>query len=501
MTTGETADRLSLAAVFLISRHCNLECTYCNVDASPRLRTSLEPRQFESWVKALGELGDLDLGIQLHGGEPLLLDPAVEVLASIARNALIPFPTASIGTMAIVTNGMLLDRRRARSLVDAGFRVVVSVDGPQQVHDRHRVTQSGRGSHRQTMRGLAALRSVDPNPAVIAVVSDPSDVEPVVQFFISEGLSCVKINPVRPEGRGATIQNGVRAHMVALADAYFEAAVMIAAHNRSRPGQPLYEENTAVLAARVIADQTVPASAASWTLLVDERGRLWPHPGAYGVEHMALTSGQPPSADLLSRVLGIAGKDRNAGMMSRQRATLQPCAGCVDPMWCAGFRAVLGGPATSPDCVWRERLMSRLETWWHERPLDAIEVVPFDVGRRTVPHDDSVEGSASSPDARQADASEHAVARLDEPVEPAVRALLADMRVGPDGRAYFANYADRAAEICDLDPLSHTDTFLQLATLARAYADQPDRIALAQSLARLARIGLEPLARSGGGGA
>ena len=51
-------------------------------------------------------------------------------------------------------------------------------------------------------------------------------------------------------------------------------------------------------------------------------------------------------------------------------------------------------------------------------------------------------------------------------------------------------------EICRLlDPRTDATTFLQLATLAREYADHTDRIALAHCLAGLARVGLEPLGR------
>ena len=279
-------------------------------------------------MRALGELGDLDFGIQLHGGEPLILDPPVEVFASIARNALIPYPSASIGMMGIVTNGIVLDEDRAKSLMDAGLRIVLSIDGPQQVHDRHRVTRSGHGSHREVMRGLAALRRVDPNPPIIAVISEPSDVTLTIRFFMSEGLSRVKINPLRPEGRGATLRgNALEAHMVALADAYFEAAVILGSHNRGRPDQPLFEENIATMTARVIGGDRTRTAAASWTLLVDDRGRLWSHPGGYGVEQMALTDGDTPSAAALARALGIDGQNRAEEMMHRQRATFQPCTG------------------------------------------------------------------------------------------------------------------------------------------------------------------------------
>jgi sulfatase maturation enzyme AslB (radical SAM superfamily) len=477
---SEASTRLSLAVVFLVSRRCNLQCTYCNVDAGPRQRTSLDPRRFEEWVSAFGALGDLDLGIQLHGGEPLVLDPSVELLASIARNALVPHPTSSIGSLGIVTNGVLLDADRARSLVESGLCVVVSVDGPQHIHDRHRVTASGRGSHAQVMRGLAALRSVDPDPRIIAVISQPADVGEAVRFFVGEGLSHVKINPVRPEGRGAAmVGNEPAAHMEAMADAYFEAAKTIAAHNQRRPEQPIYEENIAVLTARAILGESPRTTAAGWTLLVDERGCLWSHPGGWGVPHMALATS--PAA--LPRALGAIGEDRAEGVLARQQATFRPCAGCADPMWCAGFRPLVGGPARSPDCVWRDRLLLRLEEWWQESPADAISVVRF-------ASEDAPASRAESPNGNG-----RAEFRLDEPVEPAVRALLDGVRVGPDGHAYLERYADRVLEVRGLDPVASERTFLQLATLAVGYAERSDRRGLARSFARLARVGLEPLAR------
>ena len=439
-------------------------------------------------MSAFGALGDLDLGIQLHGGEPLLLDPSVELLASIARNALVPHHTASIGSVGIVTNGVLLNADRATSLVEAGLRVVVSLDGPQHIHDRHRVTASGRGSHRQVMRGLAALRAVDPDPRVIAVISQPADVGDAIQFFVSEGLSHVKINPVRPEGRGAAmLENSPAAHMVAMADAYFDAAKTIAAHNQRRPEEPIYEENIAILMARVILGETPRTTAADWTLLVDDRGRLWSHPGGYGVAHMAIAEGEPPSAASLSRALGDVGEDvpdRADRLMSRQRETFRPCAGCADPMWCAGFRPLVGGPARSPDCVWRDRLIARLQEWWHESPAEAVSVVRFESG----------EGSRATPE-QSPNPQEEAASADDEPIEPAVQALVDSVRFGPNGHAFVENYADRVLEIRALDPVGSTRTFLQLATLACGYADRDDRRELARSVARLARVGLEPLTR------
>jgi hypothetical protein len=489
---GDALHRPALAVVFLVSRRCNLECTYCNVDAGPRQRTSLAPQRFESWIRAFGEVGDLDLGIQLHGGEPLILEPPVEVLASIARNALIPYPNLALGTIGIVTNGIALDDDRATSLMDAGLSVAVSIDGPQALHDRHRIARSGRGSHQQAMRGLAALRRAGPDPPIIAVISEPSDLTLALEFFMSEGLSRVKINPMRPEGRGAAMRGQVlEAHMVALADAYFEAAQALASNNRSRPHQPIFEENIAAMTARVLGGDRSPASLARWTLLIDDRGRLWSHPGGYGVPQMALSDGDMPSPAALARTLGVDGQNRAEGMMRRQRATFAPCAGCSDPHWCSRFRPVVGGPVMSPDCIWRNRLVDRLEEWSRRHPRDAAAVVPMD---RAVAATDAAHAVDAPPGRGDEDVS----AWLDEPVDPVVGALLADIRIS-NGRAHVANYAHHAEAICRLSAATQPSTFLQLARLACGFARRRDRLALAHSLARLARVGLEPLARHASG--
>lgn len=488
---GRPSHRLSLAFVFLLSRHCNLQCTYCNVDAGPRVRTRLDPRLFETWVKSIGGLGGIDVGIQLHGGEPLVMDPSVELYSAIARNALARHPTSRMGSMGIVTNGVLLNSDRARSLVDAGLHVVVSVDGPERIHDRFRVSASGRGSHRQAMRGVDALRSVGVDPPIIAVVTQPPDVLETLRFFVSEGLSRVKINPVRPEGRGMPLPvEDDGGHMLKMAEQYFVVAKEIAAHNLRQPERPIYEENIHVLMAKVITDTSSRGGMAGWTLLVDDVGRLWAHPGGYGVDHMALTSGGTPSSELLARALGMpCGGDRTSHVIKRQRATFRPCGECADPTWCSRFRPLVGagpGAPTNPDCLWRERLTQLLKAWWQKSPSHASQVVRLDNAAK-----------AHSPAAAASRRVNHdAISSIDGPVHPRIRSILRDVRTARDGNAFLANYADLIVELNGVNALEHATLFLQIAMLASHYVHRGDQIGLARSLAHLARVGLVPLTRA-----
>lgn len=486
--------RLSLAFIFLLSRRCNLQCEYCNVEAGPRVRTRLDPRLFEAWVKSIGALGDIDVGIQLHGGEPLLMNPSVELYSAIARNALAAHPTSRMGSIGVVTNGVLLNRDRARSLVDAGLHVVVSVDGPEHIHDRFRRGASGRPSHRQAMRGVNALRSLGVHPPIIAVVTQPADVLETLRFFGSEGLSRVKINPVRPEGRGipAPVED-YRARALEMARQYFAAAEEIAAHNIRHPDKPIYEANIHTMMAKVLTGRWTRGGAADWALLVDDTGNLWSHPGGYGVDHMALTSGGPPSSEVLAQALGIpGGGDRASRVAERQRATFRPCEECADPFWCSSFGPLVAGAPgapVNPDCLWRKELTQLLEAWWQRSPYHASQVVRLDSGARP-----------ESPPAPAVGSGDDTISSIDEPLDPRIRSLLQNVRISHDGNAFLANYTDLIVELSGLNVIEDATVFLQLATLASRLADRNDRIGLARSLAHLARVGLVPLSRGAGAG-
>ena len=138
--------------------------------------------------------------MQLHGGEPLIVDPPVELYAAIVRNALARFPETHLDYLGVQSNGAALDDWRAGSLEAVGLSIDISIDGPAAVHDRRR-TQAGRSNHRDAVRAHHLLRARGRHAGVIAVAADPQDVVPAIEFFLADGFRQLRMNVMRPEGR------------------------------------------------------------------------------------------------------------------------------------------------------------------------------------------------------------------------------------------------------------------------------------------------------------
>ncbi|MCP4365623.1 MAG: radical SAM protein [Planctomycetes bacterium] len=148
-----------------LTQRCNLRCKYCTFGGGFKDHRTLSSREMSTELlektidSALSHGDKLDeIGIRFYGGEPLsafeLLQGAVLYAQRRASGKKVRF--------SVTTNATLIDKPRARFLRDAGFSVIVSVDGPQYMHDRYRVYPNGKGSYADTLKGLKTLLDVYP---------------------------------------------------------------------------------------------------------------------------------------------------------------------------------------------------------------------------------------------------------------------------------------------------------------------------------------------------
>jgi radical SAM protein with 4Fe4S-binding SPASM domain len=129
-----------------ITRHCNLACEHCYIDATA---AAFEELRLEEGIKLIDELADLKVPMLiLTGGEPLL-----------SRNFYAyAFHAKEIGLRTVIsTNGTLITPEVARLLKEAGIRYVgVSLDSCRpMVHDKFRGVE---GAYERAIDGLKNAR-------------------------------------------------------------------------------------------------------------------------------------------------------------------------------------------------------------------------------------------------------------------------------------------------------------------------------------------------------
>lgn len=148
-----------------ITQQCNLRCRYCTFGggfedhrkhSAKRMHKDLIRKSIETAFQHGSDLEQIGFGF--YGGEPLLAFDLVQTAVDIAE-------TKACGKsirFAITTNATLIDKKKAEFLRDKNFNVLVSLDGPQAMHDRYRVYPNGVGSYSHTIQGLQTILEVFP---------------------------------------------------------------------------------------------------------------------------------------------------------------------------------------------------------------------------------------------------------------------------------------------------------------------------------------------------
>jgi uncharacterized protein len=185
---------------------CNLRCSYCFLEQArlgeggERMSPELAARVVDALDEGLAEVDSICL--HLYGGEPLTHLPA---LAALLRRAEQKPPGRF--SFAITTNGTCGSPEAIELLGRGRFQVILSVDGPPDVHDRCRRTAGDAPTHAQVMRFLAALRTQTDCPVrVSAVVRSGWSLAAATAYLETLPADAIKAQAVRaPAGSPWTL--------------------------------------------------------------------------------------------------------------------------------------------------------------------------------------------------------------------------------------------------------------------------------------------------------
>lgn len=156
---------------------CNLDCDYCYLPHR-HLKNQLSLELIDPILKTVltSPFVEDSFTICWHAGEPLAVPVAFYRSAfQIIAEAQKKYSTKpcqifqSVQTNATLINAALCDLFKEYQVL-----VGVSIDGPAFIHDAHRKTRSGKGSHASTMRGISLLQKNDIPVQIIAVITEDS---------------------------------------------------------------------------------------------------------------------------------------------------------------------------------------------------------------------------------------------------------------------------------------------------------------------------------------
>ena len=139
---------------------CNLDCDYCYLpDRQIRNQLSLdlvEPIFRSIFTSPFVRDG---FAVAWHAGEPLAMPiswyrSAFERIDEASRK----YNHSEAGVVqSLQTNATMITQAWCDFFKERGVEIGVSLDGPAFIHDAHRVTRKGTGSHEAAMRGVKLL--------------------------------------------------------------------------------------------------------------------------------------------------------------------------------------------------------------------------------------------------------------------------------------------------------------------------------------------------------
>lgn len=179
---------------------CNLKCHYCYYLDKAEIYGGKEPRMseqmLEHFIKEYIAANDVrDVFFNWHGGEPLLagLDFYRKAMAFQKKYA-----DGKHIHNTLQTNATLITREWAEFFRANNFLIGVSLDGPQNVHDRYRGGKGGASVFDRVIKGILELYRAGVQYNVMATVNKQSEGRglEIYQFLKSAGTRFIQFMPV-----------------------------------------------------------------------------------------------------------------------------------------------------------------------------------------------------------------------------------------------------------------------------------------------------------------
>ena len=176
-----------------VTQNCNFRCDYCVYSGSYHNRVHNNKRMDWDTAKAaldflyLHSKNSVEVNISFYGGEPLLEIDLIKKCVNYARDI---FKRKNI-LFNLTTNASLLTDDIIRYMNKEKFLLTISLDGPQEVHDKNRTFADGRrGTYAVVIDRIKRIKDLMPDfverVTFNAVLDDQNDFVLINQYFTNE---------------------------------------------------------------------------------------------------------------------------------------------------------------------------------------------------------------------------------------------------------------------------------------------------------------------------
>ncbi len=242
--------------MIVVTLRCNHHCNYCHASsqAADRRHWDMNQETAENVVRIIMETPSPVVKIEFQGGEPLL---NFEIVKTIVREAKrINRRKGKDLSFVLCTNLTLLDKPTLTFLKKEKILVSTSLDGPKEIHDRHRIMREGGSSYDEFIHKLNYCKSVLGHESVSALMTATKDSLPNIQSIIDEyvrlNFQGIFLRSLNPYGYARTEANRkiLEYQMDEFVEAYKKALLYIIKVNQE--GRRLVENYATVLLTKIL---------------------------------------------------------------------------------------------------------------------------------------------------------------------------------------------------------------------------------------------------------
>ena len=192
-----------------VTQNCNFRCEYCIYSGSFQNRIHSNKRLSEEMsYKGIDflfshSIKSNQVSIAFYGGEPLLEKELIKKCVQYVKDN---YSDRKV-TYNLTTNATLLDAEMIDLFVNNNFSILISLDGPAEIHDKGRKFIDKKGTHRAVIDKIEMIKRISPDfyrdfVGYNAVVDKSTDIQQVYDYFDKTPIlssSLTQINYVNDE--------------------------------------------------------------------------------------------------------------------------------------------------------------------------------------------------------------------------------------------------------------------------------------------------------------